>query len=138
MKTPTARRGSEAGFTLIELLVVIIIIGILAAIALPVYMHQKAKAQDAAARSDITNLATFIIGAISETDAVPTVTVVGSSYVVNGKEVVGASKNVVFGGISGTTVGTWCIDVTNPIGDRAKSPGFLYTATDGLGEGQCP
>jgi type IV pilus assembly protein PilA len=138
MKTPTARRGSEAGFTLIELLVVIIIIGILAAIALPVYMHQKAKAQDAAARSDLANLATFVIGAISETDAVPTVTVVGSSYVVNGKEVVGASKNVVFGGISGTTVSTWCIDVTNPIGDRSKNPGFLYTASDGQGEGQCP
>jgi type IV pilus assembly protein PilA len=138
MKSPTARRGSEAGFTLIELLVVIIIIGILAAIALPVFMHQKAKAQDAAARSDLKNLATFVLGAMTETDTVPTVTVVGGSYLVDGKEVVAASQNVVFGGISGTTSSTWCIDMTNPLGDISKDPGFLYTATDGFGIGQCP
>ena len=147
-------RENESGFTLIELLVVMIIIGILAAIAIPLFLNQKKKAHETQAKADATNIGKELAAATVDGPIwSATLTQVGTTnqYTLGWTSASGADSttvrvsngnvptipaNATFNATATPGLNSYCVTVTPPSGDGASA---WTVSQNGLGKGTtCP
>ena len=135
-----AMAKKDQGFTLIELLVVVIIIGILAAIAIPVFLNQRKSAVDAGIKSDVRSIANEVETYYVNKQAYPATTDVKieTGKVTVGTNVVKISDDattITYTPGSGTTAGTYKITGVN----KTNGTNTVYTydsAAGGLDDGK--
>jgi type IV pilus assembly protein PilA len=126
----------EQGFTLLELLVVIIVIGILAAIAIPLFLDQRKLAVDASVKSDVRNTATQVQTWLAANPG--TVASDATAYTAAGGKLVATGSNTV--GVSVLSDGSYlvCGYVNNAKTFTTANAAYVFDSSTGkFGTGTC-
>lgn len=119
-----------------------IILGVLASIAIPIFLNQRAKAHDAATKADVSNLgkevATYFVegtGPLVLSNATPgQIALSDGTYATFARVTVGSIQPATGASSHLDLPQGWCVALTDPAGSTQT---FKYSASDGLGAGAC-